>query len=118
MIQGGDPNTRDKPNDRQSWGMGNGPRRIPAEFNDRKHVPGVLSAARSQDPNSASSQFFIMTAANPGLDGSYSAFGKVLEGMDVVMKIAKANGEVSPRDQTVKPSEPQRIERTYVILPD
>lgn len=118
MIQGGDPNTRDKPNERKLWGMGNGPRRVPAEFSDRKHVPGVLSAARGPDVNSASSQFFIMTAANTGLDGSYSAFGKVLSGMDSVMAIAQAKGEVSQTDRTVKPFDPQRIDHTYVILPD
>jgi cyclophilin family peptidyl-prolyl cis-trans isomerase len=114
MIQGGDPNTRDKPNERNSWGMGNGPRRIPAEFSDKKHEPGVLSAARGQDPNSASSQFFIMTAANSGLDGKYSAFGKVLSGMEAVGKIAGAKGEVG-NDRTVKPTDPQRIERAYVL---
>jgi peptidyl-prolyl cis-trans isomerase B (cyclophilin B) len=116
MIQGGDPYTRDKP--RELWGTGGGPRPVPAEFSkDVKHVSGVLSMARSGDPNSASSQFFIMTASNPGLDGQYSAFGKVLSGMDAVMTIARAPGDVG-RDGTIKPTEPQRIERTYVLLPD
>ena len=91
---------------------------MPAEFsNEVKHVRGVLSMARGPSPDSASSQFFIMTAANPGLDGQYSVFGNVLSGMDAVMRIANAQGEVG-RDRTVKPSEPQRIERTYVLQPD
>ena len=117
MIQGGDPFTRDKPHDRRSWGVGNGPRRVPSEFSDRKHVAGVLSAARGPDVNSASSQFFIMTAPSPGLDGQYSAYGRVLQGMEAVTAIANAQGEVGP-DKTVKPTDPQRIERTYVLLPD
>ncbi|MEM7310025.1 MAG: peptidylprolyl isomerase [Planctomycetota bacterium] len=117
MIQGGCPNTRDKPNDPRMWGSGGGPRRIPAEFNDRKHVQGVLSAARSSDPNSASCQFFVMTRANAGLDGSYSAFGKVLSGMDTVMRIANAPASVRLDASTGRPDEPQRIEQTYVLLP-
>lgn len=116
MIQGGDPYTRDKPYDRQSWGVGNGPRRVPAEFSDRKHVAGVLSAARGPDVNSASSQFFIMTATSTGLDGQYSAFGKVLQGMEAVTAIANAKGEASPRDGTIKPFDPQRIEHTFVLI--
>lgn len=115
MIQGGCPNTKDKP--RHTWGTGNGPRTIPAEFSTEvKHLPGVLSAARSNDPDSASSQFFIMTQANAGLDGKYSAFGKVLSGMDAVMTIARADGERG-RDGTVKPTSPQVIQRSYVLLP-
>ena len=118
MIQGGDPWTRDKPQDRASWGRGNGPRRVPAEFSTRKHEPGVLSAARGPDVNSASSQFFIMLSTNTGLDGQYSAFGKVLSGMEVVKAIANAKGEVSQRDGTIKPFDPQRIEHTFVLLQD
>jgi peptidyl-prolyl cis-trans isomerase B (cyclophilin B) len=115
MIQGGDPNTRDFPDDRRQWGSGGGPRMVPAEFNDRKHVPGVLSAARTNDPNSHSSQFFLMTAANTGLDGQYSAFGKVLDGMETVMRIARAKG--TPYSSATMPDEPQRIERAYVLPP-
>jgi cyclophilin family peptidyl-prolyl cis-trans isomerase len=115
MVQGGCPNTRDKPTQRQTWGNGQGPRQLVAEFNDRKHVPGVLSTARGPDVNSASSQFFIMTAVYPSLDGQYTAFGKVLDGMDAVMKIASEKG--SPNNGAVMPTDPQRIERTYVLLP-
>lgn len=101
MIQGGDPNSKD--NDRGNDGTGgymeNGMERmVPAEFSAIKHVRGVLSMARSQDPNSASSQFFIMHRANEGLDGNYSAFGEVVRGMDVVDKIATLK-----RDQADNP---------------
>ena len=85
MIQGGCP---------QGTGMGGPGYKIPGEFamngfkNDLKHDPGVLSMARAQNPNSAGSQFFIMHEKAPHLDGSYAAFGKITEGMDVVDSIA------------------------------
>ncbi len=86
MIQGGDPNSKDKP--KETWGYGDpSQRRIPAEFNDMKHKRGILSAARSPDPNSATSQFFIMHGDAPHLDGQYTAYGKVISGMEVVDKI-------------------------------
>ena len=86
MIQGGDP---------QGNGMGGSKDKIPGEFrqngfaqNTLKHTRGVISMARAYDPNSASSQFFIMHADAPHLDGAYAAFGRVVEGMDVVDEIA------------------------------
>ena len=85
MIQGGDPN---------GTGMGGPGYSIQGEFNyngfanDLKHTPGVLSMARAMDPDSAGSQFFIMHEAAPHLDGQYAAFGKIIEGMDVVDAIA------------------------------
>ena len=85
MIQGGDP---------EGTGMGGPNYSIKGEFsqngfkNDLKHTEGVLSMARSMRPDSAGSQFFIMHKAAPHLDGAYAAFGKVIEGMDVVNKIA------------------------------
>ncbi len=85
MIQGGDPNS--KGDDRSLHGTGGPGYKVPAEFNDIKHDRGILSAARSQDPNSAGSQFFLMVAKSPHLDGNYSVFGEVVEGMDVVDKI-------------------------------
>ena len=78
MIQGGDPT---------GTGMGGPGYQLKAEFNNLKHTRGVLSAARSQNPNSAGSQFFIMHQDSPHLDNNYTAYGKVLEGMDVVDKI-------------------------------
>ena len=82
---------------------------MPAEFNDTKHVRGIVSMARTNDPNSASSQFFIMVAAAPSLDGQYSAFGKVIRGMDVADKIVNA-----PRDANDRPNNPTTIERIVV----
>ena len=85
MVQGGDPNT--KTDDRSSHGMGGPGYTIDAEFNDARHDRGVLSMARSQDPNSAGSQFFIVVKDSHFLDGQYTAFGKVTSGMDVADKI-------------------------------
>ena len=88
MVQGGDPNT--KTDDRSSHGMGGPGYTIDAEFNDARHDRGVLSMARSQDPNSAGSQFFIVVKDSHFLDGQYTAFGKVTSGMDVADKIVDA----------------------------
>ncbi len=90
MLQGGDP---------EGTGMGGPGYQIPGEFssngfeNNLKHTPGVLSMARSMMPDSAGSQFFIMHKTSPHLDGEYAAFGKVIEGMDVVDKIATVSTE-------------------------
>ncbi len=82
MIQGGDPNSRDKSED--TWGYGDPSQtRVTAEFSSLKHLRGILSAARAQDINSATSQFFICVADAPHLDGKYSIYGEVFEGMDV-----------------------------------
>ncbi len=78
VIQGGDP---------AGNGTGGPGYHLPAEFNSLKHTAGVLSMARTSDPNSAGSQFFIMLGSAPHLDNQYSAFGKVIDGMDTVMKI-------------------------------
>src|SRR6187200_3014674 len=88
VIQGGDPNTRDM-NNRSRWGTGGPGWTIKAEFNQNKHSRGTLSMARSQDPNSAGSQFFIVLKDSNFLDGQYTVFGRVTDGMDsVVDKIA------------------------------
>jgi peptidyl-prolyl cis-trans isomerase B (cyclophilin B) len=88
MIQGGDPNTKDKP--KATWGTGApGQTKIPAEFNDIKHVPGILSAARTSDPNSATSQFFLMHGVSPHLDGQYTVYGQAISGLEVIDKVAK-----------------------------
>jgi len=88
MIQGGDPNT--KLPDTSMWGTGGSGKYVPAEFNTVKHKRGIVSMARSNDPDSASSQFFIMVADYPSLDGKYSVFGQVTKGMDVADKIVGA----------------------------
>jgi len=85
MIQGGDPNT--KTNNKSSWGMGGPGYNIKAEFNSRSHLRGIVSMARSQDPDSAGSQFFIVTSDSTFLDRQYTVFGEVIQGMDVADKI-------------------------------
>jgi peptidyl-prolyl cis-trans isomerase B (cyclophilin B) len=86
MIQGGDPNTKDESKS-ASWGMGSPGYTIKAEFNDRPHVRGVLSMARSSDPDSAGSQFFICLGRAASLDHQYTAFGKIIKGDDVLGKL-------------------------------
>jgi peptidyl-prolyl cis-trans isomerase B (cyclophilin B) len=88
MIQGGDPNS--KSDDISSWGSGSPGYSIKAEFNNKPHVKGTLSMARSSDPNSAGSQFFICHGRAASLDGQYTAFGELLDGVDVLDKIATA----------------------------
>ncbi len=94
MIQGGDP---------EGTGMGGPGYSIKGEFrqngfdNDLKHTPGVLSMARSMHPDSAGSQFFIMHKTSPHLDGAYAAFGKVIEGMEVVNQIAETATDYEDR---------------------
>ena len=107
MIQGGDPNT--KSDDRSNHGMGGPGYSIKAEFNDTPHKRGVLSMARSQDPNSAGSQFFIVVKDAAFLDGQYTAFGKVLSGMTVADQIVNA-----PRDRRDNPNE--RIEMKVKVI--
>ena len=107
MIQGGDPNT--KSDDRSAHGMGGPGHSINAEFNDTLHKRGILSMARSQDPNSAGSQFFIVVKKSSFLDGKYTAFGKVLSGMAVADQIVNA-----PRDRRDNPDE--RIEMKVKVV--
>lgn len=87
MIQGGDPLTKDE-SKQSRWGTGDPGYKIDAEFNKKSHERGVLSMARSQDPNSAGSQFFICHGNPKFLDGQYTAFGKLIKGDDVLEKIA------------------------------
>ena len=106
MIQGGCP---------QGTGTGGPGYNIKGEFtnngvpNDLKHTEGVLSMARGRFPDTAGSQFFIVHKASPHLDGSYAAFGKVIEGMDIVDKIANTRTDYSD-----KPLEPQVMETVTV----
>lgn len=106
MVQGGDPD---------GTGMGGPDYSIKGEFssngfeNTLAHEPGVISMARSNDPDSAGSQFFIMVARASHLDGDYASFGKVIEGMDVVDKIVSVK-----RDQNDKPLENQKMKKVEV----
>ena len=95
MIQGGDPT---------GTGGGGPGYKLKSEFNSTHHARGVLSAARTPDPNSAGSQFFIMHGDSPHLDNQYTAFGKVIEGMETVDKIATA-----PKDDNDRPLKPESI---------
>jgi cyclophilin family peptidyl-prolyl cis-trans isomerase len=100
MIQGGDPYSRDMTE--EYWGTGGSGKNVKAEFNDIKHKRGIVSMARSNNPDSASSQFFIMVADYPSLDNQYTAFGRVLSGMDVADAIVagKTRGD-KPIDAVV-----------------
>lgn len=103
VIQGGCP---------AGQGFGGPGYQLPAEFNDKKHGRGILSMARSNDPNSAGSQFFICTDDGPGvaqLDGKYTVFGKVTKGMDVVDKIV-----AKPRGAQDRPDEPVHIRKVTI----
>ena len=106
MIQGGDP---------QGTGMGGADEKIFGEFrangfdNPLKHTRGVISMARAYNPNSASSQFFIMHSDAPHLDGQYAAFGKVVYGMEVVDEIASI-----PTDYNDRPKVDMRMKRVYI----
>ena len=99
MIQGGDPNS--KSGDRARMGTGGPGYSINAEFNDTPHRRGIVSMARSGDPNSAGSQFFICVDTASSLDGKYTAFGEVVEGMDVVEKIVnlQRDGNDNPLEE-------------------
>ena len=107
MIQGGDPNS--KSSDKSSHGTGGPGYSIKAEFNDIPHNRGILSMARSQDPDSAGSQFYIVVKDSHFLDGQYTVFGEVVSGMDVADAIVN-----SPRDGNDNPDE--RIEMTEVRI--
>ncbi len=102
MIQGGDPNTKNS--DRGLWGQGGPNERVKAEFNDVHHAIGVLSMARSNDPDSAGSQFFVMVGDAPFLDKQYSAFGKVVTGQEVADKIVAqpTEGELAKNPVAIK----------------
>lgn len=108
MIQGGDPNT--KSDDKESWGQGGPGYNVKQEFNDVLHTRGILSMARTGDPDGAGSQFFIMHAAYPALDHQYTVFGQVIEGMDVVDKIVNAPQSGPPQNRPDKPTTIKKVE--------
>jgi len=112
MIQGGDPLTKDE-SKKSRWGTGDPGYKIDAEFNKKSHERGVLSMARSQDPNSAGSQFFICHGAPKFLDGQYTAFGKLIKGDDVLEKIATT--KTLPGD---KPEKRMNVESIKIVPAD
>jgi peptidyl-prolyl cis-trans isomerase B (cyclophilin B) len=114
MIQAGDPLTKKPEDSRHPYGTGgnvvNGSEvHVKAEFNDTPHKRGVVSMARAADPNSASSQFFIVVKDSPFLDRQYSAFGEVVSGMEVADKIAAV-----PRNASDRPNQPVHIKKVVL----
>ena len=108
MIQGGDPNTK-KLELRSQWGMGGPGHNVKAEFSSRSHLRGIVSMARAADPDSAGSQFFIVTTDSTFLDNEYTVFGEVTQGMDVTDKIVNL-----PRDQTDCPEQEAKMVKVTI----
>lgn len=112
MIQGGDPKTKDASLERE-WGTGDPGYKIDAEFNDHSHLRGVISMARSSDPNSAGSQFFICHGNPTQLDHHYTTFGRLIKGDDVLEKIATTPTHVPDR-----PDKPMKIISIKIVPGD
>ena len=107
MVQGGDPNTKNS--DKSRWGMGGPGYTIKAEFNSRSHLRGIVSMARATDPDSAGSQFFIVTTDSAFLDRQYTVFGEVIEGMNIADKIVNL-----PRDRNDCPLEEAKMRKVMI----
>ena len=117
MIQGGDPLTKD-PEAEDTWGTGGPGHKVKAEFNDKPHVRGVLSMARSQHPDSAGSQFFICLADARFLDRQYTAFGQVIKGDDVLGKIGDSPTTMSNGGERSKPLSRVGLESVTIVPAD
>ena len=117
MIQGGDPNSKD-PAKESSYGSGGPGYKIKAEFNDRSHERGVLSMARSSDPDSAGSQFFICLANVSRLDHQYTTFGKIIKGDDVLGKIGDTEVTTSDSGERSKPTKRVTVESIKIVPAD
>jgi len=114
MIQGGCPNTKKGATGQPGTGRPDGPG-LRAEFNDTPHTRGVLSMARSRDPNSAGSQFFVVHAEHaPHLDGQYTAFGKVEEGLEVLDDIASVDCSFGGEGEKSTPKDRIEIVRIWL----
>ena len=114
MIQGGDPLTKDADAE-ERWGTGGPGHRVKAEFNDHPHVRGVLSMARSQDPNSAGSQFFVCLGDARFLDKQYTAFGKLIKGDDVLGKIGDTPVTANNSGERSKPLSRVGVESVKIV---
>ena len=108
MIQGGDPNSKSE--DRSQHGTGSPGYTINAEFNDTPHERGILSMARSQDPDSAGCQFFIVVKDSHFLDNQYTAFGRVINGLEVADKIVDV-----PRDSRDNPNDKVEMKSVKIV---
>jgi len=117
MIQGGDPLTKD-PAKESRYGTGDPGYKIKAEFNDRSHERGVLSMARSSDPDSAGSQFFICLANVSRLDHQYTTFGKIIKGDDVLGKIGDTEVTTSDSGERSKPTKRVTVESIKIVPAD
>jgi peptidyl-prolyl cis-trans isomerase B (cyclophilin B) len=117
MIQGGDPLTKEASKE-SMWGTGGPGHRVKAEFNARPHVRGVLSMARSNDPDSAGSQFFICLADAPFLDRKYTAFGSLIKGDDVLGKIGDTPTAMSNSGEKSKPTTRIGVESVKIVPAD
>ena len=117
MIQGGDPLTKD-PAKESRYGTGDPGYKIKAEFNDRSHERGVLSMARSNDPDSAGSQFFICLANVSRLDHQYTTFGKLIKGDDVLGKIGDIEVTMSDSGERSKPTKRVTVESIKIVPAD
>lgn len=117
MIQGGDPLTKD-PAKESRYGTGDPGYKIKAEFNDRSHERGVLSMARSSDPDSAGSQFFICLATVSRLDHQYTTFGKIIKGDDVLGKIGDTEVTISDSGERSKPTKRVTLESIKIVPAD
>ena len=117
MIQGGDPLTKD-PAKESRYGTGDPGYKIKAEFNDRSHERGVLSMARSSDPDSAGSQFFICLANVSRLDHQYTTFGKIIKGDDVLEKISNTEVTMSNSGERSKPTKRVTVESIKIVPAD
>ena len=114
MIQGGDPNSKD-PAKEDSYGQGGPDYKVKAEFNDHPHDQGVISMARSADPDSAGSQFFICLAPIHRLDHQYTTFGKLIKGDDVLEKIGNTPVERNSQGETSKPTKRVVINKIEIV---
>jgi peptidyl-prolyl cis-trans isomerase B (cyclophilin B) len=114
MIQGGCPNTKD-PAKEAVFGQGDPGYKIKAEFNQRKHVKGVLSMARGGNPDSAGCQFFICDGTASHLDGQYTGFGQVTKGLDVLDKIANTPVTRTARGEMSKPTRRIVLESVKIV---
>jgi peptidyl-prolyl cis-trans isomerase B (cyclophilin B) len=117
MIQGGDPLTKDLKNEAR-FGTGDPGYKIKAEFNKKSHVRGVLSMARSSDPDSAGSQFFICLGDVSRLDGQYTTFGKLIKGDDVLGKIGDTEVTMSGSGEKSKPTKRVTVESIKIVPAD